>query len=466
MKKFIWLFAIILLLYNCKNERANRHVTNRADFAITNITLIDGTGSEAQNNKTIFIKDGRIAKIEETKEETKADSIINGAGKYMIPGLFDAHYHFPRNRERAFRQLIHFGVTSIFNTGSSYTSYEMIKDDIRLEKADSLIAPNIYYTSYYVTIPGAHPAKHLDKETGIITGNMSVNENSNIYIIKSEEDIAGFVKEAKEGGAFAMKLTIEDGPAPPFVDRISQDYVNRVVKEAKQQNIKVFAHINDTIELEMGLKGGVDGFVHSLTTRHFWGDTNKELLDQMIADSIPMITTNMLIKSAFYPFNPEWRESSEWQIYEEDQIAEIDDFEPVYKKQVEPLLKQFLGFEDFKIEELQPFMNNFQMLYDKGVLLVVGTDVSALAYIQSGHSVHEELQLLQLGGMKPENIIQCATLNAAKMLEVDEDYGSLEEGKVADMILLDENPLEDIANTLSINTVYKRGKAQPRIEVK
>ncbi len=457
------LIPLLLLLVACNASKQQINVS-QSDLAITNITLIDGTGSEAQENMTIFIKDGRILNIGRS-EDIKADSIIDGSGKYLIPGLFESHFHFPHERKRDLRQLIHFGVTSVFNTGSSHTSYDMMKELIRLEQTDSIVSPHIFYTSYYVTIPGAQTAKNIASDTGILTGNIKIKEDSNIYLIKSEDDIPDFVSEAKNGGASAMKLTIEDGPAPPIVDRISQEYVDRIVDEAHKQNLKVFAHISDTVELKMGLLAGVDGFVHSITSKDWWGASHQGLVKQMVADSIPMVTTNMIIKSGFYPFNPQWRKSEEWQVYEEDQITDIEEFEPVFKKSVEPMLKHYLGLKDFNIKQLKPYMENFKRLKDLGVLVVAGSDVGALAYILPGHSLHEELQLLQLGGMQPTEIIQCATLNAAKMLEVDADYGSIEKGKVADMILLDKNPLEDISNTLSINTVFKRGKKQPRIKI-
>lgn len=94
----------------------------------------------------------------------------------------------------------------------------------------------------------------------------------------------------------------------------------------------------------------------------------------------------------------------------------------------------------------------------------MGTDLGGRPYIMPGYSFHEEMQLFELGGFSGEQIIQCATLNAAKMLKVDDDYGSIEKGKVADMVLLKKNPLIDIKNTLSIETVFKRGKVQKRLE--
>ena len=99
-----------------------------------------------------------------------------------------------------------------------------------------------------------------------------------------------------------------------------------------------------------------------------------------------------------------------------------------------------------------------------GVNIVVGTDLGGRPYIMPGYSYHEEMELFQLGGFEPLEIIQCATLNAAKMLKVDDQYGSIEKGKVADFIILDQNPLLDIRNALSISKVFKDGVLQKRIQ--
>ncbi len=113
---------------------------------------------------------------------------------------------------------------------------------------------------------------------------------------------------------------------------------------------------------------------------------------------------------------------------------------------------------------MKSMMQDLNRLHVMGINVVVGTDLGGRPFIVPGYSFHEEMQLFELGGFSTEEIIKCATLNAAKMLRVDEDYGSIEKGKVADFIILDKNPLEQISNTLSIHSVYKNGTIQPRIQ--
>lgn len=97
-------------------------------------------------------------------------------------------------------------------------------------------------------------------------------------------------------------------------------------------------------------------------------------------------------------------------------------------------------------------------MYDSGILVGMGTDSGAMVIRPQGFSEHHELELLVKAGFTPLQAIQIATLNSAKILSLDKDYGTLEKGKVADFIVLDANPVQNISNTQKINTVYKAGK--------
>ena len=94
--------------------------------------------------------------------------------------------------------------------------------------------------------------------------------------------------------------------------------------------------------------------------------------------------------------------------------------------------------------------------------MVLGTDTGN-DFNFPGYSLHEEMQLLEIGGMEPLDIIKMGTLNAAKMMKAQDSLGSIEVGKIANLILLDKNPLESIRNTLEINKVIKNGVVQKRL---
>ena len=144
---------------------------------------------------------------------------------------------------------------------------------------------------------------------------------------------------------------------------------------------------------------------------------------------------------------------------------------PFFKNALEPTVFEMVSAPDFKAKQakeqdlarnkiaLDNALFNVKKLYDSGILVGMGTDSGAMVIRPQGFSEHHELELLVKAGFTPLQAIQIATLNSAKILKLDKEYGTLEKGKVADFMVLDANPLQNIANTQKINTVYKAGKA-------
>jgi imidazolonepropionase-like amidohydrolase len=128
------------------------------------------------------------------------------------------------------------------------------------------------------------------------------------------------------------------------------------------------------------------------------------------------------------------------------------------------ILKNEYGLEESTLSSfMKPQVEDIRFLYESGINMVLGSDTGN-DFNFHGYSLHEEMQLLESGGMKPMDIIKMGTLNAAKMMKIDDYRGSLEVGKLADMVLLEKNPLESISNSLSINMVIKNGTIQSRIK--
>ena len=103
-------------------------------------------------------------------------------------------------------------------------------------------------------------------------------------------------------------------------------------------------------------------------------------------------------------------------------------------------------------------LKNLIKLYRAGVPIALGTDAGASPIRAQGYSEHMELQLMVKAGLTPLEAITIATRNGARLLHIDKDQGTLETGKKADFIVLDKDPLNDIANTLSIEQVWKNGE--------
>jgi imidazolonepropionase-like amidohydrolase len=159
---------------------------------------------------------------------------------------------------------------------------------------------------------------------------------------------------------------------------------------------------------------------------------------------------------------PDWYQRPEiTDIYDTLQFQNLQNPEVLQTSRA--FISSIYGVDNPSIENIiNPQTDDIKVLYERGINIVLGTDTGN-DFIFPGYSMHEEMQLMEMGGFKPMDIIKMATHNAAKMLKASDWLGSIAEGKIADMILLDKNPLESIENTLSISKVIKNGKIQKRI---
>ncbi|MGW9686462.1 amidohydrolase family protein [Flagellimonas sp. 2504JD1-5] len=452
MKKPLYFFLVVSTLISCQNE--SREVF---DLIISNVNLIDGTENAIQENVTVFIKDSLIVKIDDAQlgDETVSE-IIDGEGKYLIPGLFDSHAH-TGDYQGDFPRFMHYGVTSVFITGGGTCTNEYFRQMRDMGAQDSIPAPRVFHTSQHLIVEGSHPVKTYSSSEWI--------EGESFFIMKDTAQISQLVKQVSEYPISGIKLTIEDGPYPPYVERMPQEFVDHVNKEAIKNGTRVFAHVSDNIELKMAIDAGVKNLLH-YTGVDLDFEKDKELIQRIYRDSISWVTTLMLDKSMMYPKNPEWFEVEGLkEMYPAEEFEKMNDPDYIFRaEEFVKYFREYYGFDNPTLKQVVGFqVEDFIELTKNGVNMVLGTDTGN-DFILPGYSLHEEMQLLELGGMPALDIIKMGTLNAAKMLEVEDRLGSIEEGKIADMVLLDGNPLVSISNTLKINSVFKNGKAQTRIE--
>jgi len=447
--KLARLFSLLLLL-SCGGN------IEKYDLIITNVNLIDGSGAPMRASVNVAVKDSLIKQI--TSEETNAaERIIDGTGKYLMPGLFDCHVH-TTDFENDFSRLVHYGVTSIFVPGGSTASNEMYARMRELGSQNAKPAPRVYHTSQHFTMEGRHPVKTYASSNWI--------EGETVFFLRDTAQIRELVKEVAKHPTLGIKLTIEDGPAPPFVERMPQTFINKTVAEASKYGLEVFAHVSDNEEFLMAVEGGVQNLVHFTGIEIDWqNDDHTIAIDKLIDRDASVVTTLMIDKSFAYPLNPDWMEVPALnEAYPEEELKMLITPAALAKaERMEEMTKEYFGLDEITLETLyQTQVKDIKKLLAMGLNMVLGTDTGN-DFNFHGYSLHEEMQILEMGGIEPLGIIKMGTLNAAKMLNVSDSLGTIEVGKFADMILLDRNPLESIENTLSIEAVLKNGIIQNRI---
>lgn len=459
-----YLLVIIFLQLSCTAGGITE--VEEYDLIIQNVNLIDGTGSAMQEKISLYVRDGKIAQISRKPPgQAVSKMTIDGTGKFLIPGLIEAHAHpsetdvdsvARKDFPHSFKTMIHYGVTSVVLLGSADGGYSVMQELQESAINGSMVGPRIYYSSPILTIEGAHPVKMYSSDKW--------KEGETIYFLKETTPVNSIVHEAKENQAIGMKIIVEDGPFPPFNDRMAEGLIQKVVEEAHAAEIPVYAHVSDMQEVKICVEAGVDNLVHFTGVRIDW-ETDRETIEKMSNRESSWITTLMLIKSlVYYRLHPEWLDRQEiTKVYNRAYIEGLK--HPAMDEQGRSILKGMAGSDTLSLQAfITPMVQDLMRVQEIGVNVVLGTDVGGDHFIFPGLSMHEEMELMQVGGMEPLNIIRMATFNGAKMLGIEEKTGTLEEGKLADFVLLSKNPLQDISNTLTIEKVFKGGEEQARIK--
>jgi imidazolonepropionase-like amidohydrolase len=439
-----------------------------ADLVITGVTLIDGTGAPPRTGTTILIHQSRIAEVVRDRDAVipAEASVIDAAGKYVIPGLADMHVHFslgaplprqPGTTETVLARKLYYGVTSILALGTSDAWTESIRKLRVRRSAGELQAPYIYGTGGHLTLQGTHPIYTISppavrEAADSLAAETPMSEPVNLYslgiglsFVRTEEAVRKAVRERAEGGMDAIKITVESGPTP-FGDDHPQmpvEMIRAIVDEAAQYGMPVLAHVTSLDELEDTLEGGAAGVVHAVVNDPL---PDRVHADEMAAAGFSMIPTLVLFAKPENFEDPFLRET-----VSDQEISALAD--PGYIERRRQRWECCAAFDEL--------LASMGMLHERGVPIAVGTDTGN-PYVFPGYSVHKEMELLVQAGLTPMEAIRAATQRAAGSIGKDDEFGTIEPGKRADLLILGANPLDDIRNTRSLEAVVSEGRMVDR----
>jgi len=429
-------------------------------IAFTHVTVIDATGAPAQVDMTIVVSGGRIAEIGKSARihPPRDSQIIDASGKFLIPGLWDMHQHWGYTDYLPL--FLANGVTGMRIMWGTPIHREWRKRSASGE----LLAPHLVIAS-----------QPIDGPKPFWPGSISVS---------NETEARQTVDEAKQSGADFVKVY-------SFLPR--EEYF-AIVDEAKKQGIPVAGHVPKSVTPEEASRAGQRSFEHLLgvlpacTSRSeeffqaaqadladdlagphpsFWGNHSKALRQAELDSYSPPKAAELF---AIFKQNGTWQVPTLTVLrsvaYTDDLTFTSDPrlryMPPGLRRQWQPETAKYLygprSPEDFAFAKKE-FVKDLEVvgaMQKAGVGILAGTD-TANPYCMPGFSLHDELGLMVKAGLTPMQALQTATLNPARFLGTEKDYGTIEKGKVADLILLDANPLDDISNTTKINSVVYGG---------
>ena len=371
--------------------------------------VIVGDGSDPIENATVVVDEGRFVAVGAAGEvETPEGAAqVDLTGRTVIPALIDTHVHFPVEREAlidALERKAYYGVGAAMGLGRD------VGDDVYAVRAE--------------TIPGVPRYRHAGR--GITTPEPGRTEIP--YWITTEEEARTAVQELAALEVDIVKIWVDDRGGQ--FEKMTPELYTAVIDEAHQHGLRVTAHIFALEDAKGLLRAGIDAFAHGVRDQ----DVDDEFVELVRERPDVVLVPNLPGRGVAEDLS--WLSGT----IPPDELAELQ-AGSVDRPEVQ---------ESFGIQA-----RNLARLNQEGMRIAFGTDGNA------GWSPHLEMADMVASGMTPHEVIVAATGNSAAFMELD-DTGTVEAGKSADFVVLEANPLDDIANTRAIEAVYLRGEALDR----
>lgn len=409
---------------------------------LKNVILIDGTGAPAHPKTDILIKDGQIIAIGPGLKNNGA-KVIDLHGKTIIPTLISAHTHIGTlkgttasaenyTRDNILRQLKRYqdyGVGTILTMGTDRPLlFEGLRDSTQ---ANLLPGARPFSAGYGFNTPDKNPASWMN------------------LLLRPETptEVPALIEKLAKVKPTVVKIWVDDHGGK--AEKMKPEIYKMLISEAHKRGIRVASHLYNLGDAHELTDSGLDIMAHSIRDK----EIDQELLKKMKSKGVSYIPTLSLDEFAYiYARKPEWVEDPFFKASLEPGVYEMITPQ-AYQDQVKnspDYARNMTGF--------QTALTNVKKIFDSGILVALGTDSGAFPIRAQGFSEHLELELLVQAGLTPLQAITVGTKNSAKLIGIDDKYGTLESGKAADFIILSANPTDDIKNTRKIEGIWKNGK--------
>jgi len=406
------------------------------------VNLIDGTGSAAKPDMDILIRDGKIAAIQKGIRDADARE-IDLTGKTVMPSLISAHTHIGTlkgnnsaaenyTRENILRQLKRYqdyGVNTILTMGTDRPL--IFNGFIDSTQAGLLPGARLYSAGSGFNTPENDPASWM-----------------NLLLRPSSVDqVPELMANLSKVKPTVVKMWVDDHGGK--AEKIKPEIYKTIISEAHKRGIPVASQLYNLEDARSLTESGLDIMAHSIRDK----EIDEALLKKMKSKGVAYIPTLSLDEYAYiYSRKPEWVDEPFFKASLEPGVYEMI-ISQKYQDQVKNSPEFERNMKGFKIALL-----NVKKIHDAGILIALGTDSGAFPIRAQGFSEHLELELLVQAGLTPLQAIMAGTKNAATVLKVNQGYGTIEKGKVADFIVLNANPEKEIRNTRKIEAIWKDGK--------
>lgn len=434
--------------------------------AITNVTVIDAVNGE-RSDQTVVYENDRIVEVGESPTNKRIGQEIDGTGKFLIPGLWDMHVHLtfePRLSNAMPRMFLNAGVTSVRDTGGLLKNVLPVIEKMRQPGA---IAPRVFFSG--PLMDGEHVVYDGQSNPKIGIQNSDVDsalanlahlheagvDFVKIYEMVTPEVFAAISNAAAERDlpvAAHVPLSMTATTAAPMAD--SFEHFRNIELDCAVNADELLQSRLQILQNEEQVPGAtLRGSLHSLQRNAAISNLDKKRCEQVATElrGVIQVPTAALNTISIWPT---W-ERNDWPAAVRTLPLELQ----TQWQSAPPWFEPDATKRDTTSSEFTLLL--IDKLQQAGVSIGAGTD-TPIARAIPGYSLHTELEILVKGGLSPLQALRSATIVPAEFFKLDDEMGSIAAGMRADMVLLDANPLADIRNTRSINTVIYRGKRLPQ----
>lgn len=434
---------------------------------ITNVSVVDVVNATILPSQTVVFKDNKIDAVGSSRKIKVPQNakIIDGSGKYLVPGLVDAHVHFfqsgglytrpdvinlkkyvpyekeikwvHQNMEDQLRRYVASGITTVIDVGSTINFLKQ-----RDSFANKPYAPAIYMTGPLITSYEPETYKGL-------------KDDEPFYLVSTAEQAKEMVQKQLPYKPDLIKIWyIVQGTDPEGAAKKFLPVVKTVVEEAHKNNLKVAVHATERLTAQLAVENGADFLVH---------DVDDEILSD---DFIALLKKHQTILCPTLVVGADYYKT----FAQEPGITklDLDRANPTIigslfdLKQLDDttMVNQYKGLGKFMLHKQATSDSiqriNLLKMVRNGITIASGTDAGNIGTPHASSYFHE-LNAMKESGLSNWEILTASTINGAKVLGKENEFGTIAKGKLADMILLDGNPVEDLEHLQKISIVINKG---------
>lgn len=440
---------------------------------INNVNIVDVTKGKIVPRQTVIIEGDQIAKIggAGNMEVKDGSEVIDAAGKYLMPGLVDAHIHFFQSggiytrpdaldlRDQFsyekeldftwssvpdyFRRYLRSGITTIIDVGGPFQNFA-----VRDEVAKEHLSPNVLVTGPLFS--SYQPAALTTDDPPIIK--VDSKEAAEALFNKMLPYQPDFIKVW-----YIVSPSIPAEETFPIVEHINQ--------LAEENGLKLAVHATQLETARLAVKAGADILVHSVEDKSI----DDEFIQALKENNVTYIPTLIVGKNygrAFisdpdkHPQDVRWANPFAFgTLFDLSAMSEEE-----LPGRVKRMKSNVASWREGIAQEDAVMADNLLRLTKAGVNVVTGTDAGNIGTMHASSYI-QELEAMQKAGLSTAEILRASTVNAARGFGKEAVFGTVEEGKLADLVLLNKNPLDDLKHLNDIVVVFKSGQVLKSSEI-